>query len=481
MGILAVSLLKNTAWGLLGELAVRGVKIAQIILLARVLGAEDIGRFNYALALAGLFTVFFDFGVTTIAVRELARNPDAPVLRLFGRVKLLSSTIGLALVAATTMLSSMSADERHLAFGLGLYLALNDFSTYLLVAYRARQEFWRETLWRTAFSILQLSACVAALFLTRQLEWIVAALVGAATLGLLPLWREWSRQPMLSKCEKGIRRLGQAIGECAPVAGSVLIGTVYMNLDVVVLGNTASMQEVGLYSIAVKTIFSLLIMPLHYFQLATLPLLAASSYEDARSRWLRAFVTSTTVGALLNLGTAMVAAYLLSLVFGTEFAAAGPILVTFSLIGFLFYLHTPMAQLLLLQGKQRWTLYIHALAAAMNVALVLVLIPRWGLWGAVLTAGATHAFIALGHFVAVWHIGGFSRRERGWWSLVRVALGLALGIGALEIGIQGELAPRAAAAVLFLVVAYPEIVALAQSVRTQLRSHVATRPLAKQL
>ena len=69
------ALLKNTAWGVLGEFATRGAKIAQVILMARVLGAEEIGRFNYALALAGLFSVMFDFGVVPVAVKELARAP----------------------------------------------------------------------------------------------------------------------------------------------------------------------------------------------------------------------------------------------------------------------------------------------------------------------------------------------------------------------------------------------------------------------
>lgn len=459
------ALLKNTAWGVLGEFATRSAKIVQIILIARVLGAEEVGRFNYALALAGLFSVLFDFGVVTVAVKELAWAPRGAALRLYGRVKLLTSMAGVVLIGAAALLTPMPLHDRYLAFGLGLYLAFNDFSTYVVVAYRARGEFWRETAWRAVFALMQLAACAAALFLTYRVEWVVFALVVTAAFGMVPLAREWIRQPPVSGGNVGLGGIVKAIRECVPLAGTVLVGTVYMNFDVVVLARNVAMEEVGWYSVAVKTIFALLIMPLHYFQLATLPVFAAElgsgSSSATRDRWLRGFVLSTTAGGLLCLGTAVVASELLTLMFGTEFTAGGPVLVVFVLIGFLFYLYTPLAQWLLLQGRQKWTLYVQALAMAANVALVLAWVPRWGVWGAVLAAGVTHAIIALGHFVLVWYAGGFTRREHGWWSLFRVTVGVTLGVCALQLGDGWGIVSRVAAVGLFVVCAHREIVALA--------------------
>lgn len=466
-------LLKNAAWGMLGEVATRGAKIAQVILIARVLGAEEVGRFNYALAMAGLFSVLFDFGVVTVAVKELAWAPRGAALRLYGRVKLLSSTAGVVLIAGATLLMPMSPHDRYLAFGLGLYLALNDFSTYVVVAYRARGEFWRETAWRAVFALMQLAACAAALFLTHQVDWVAIALVVTAAFGMVPLVREWMRQPPVGGGDVGLAGIAKALLKCVPVAGSVLAGTVYMNFDVVVLGRNVAMAEVGWYSVAVKAIFGLLIMPLHYLQLATLPAFAAELGGDSsaatRNRWLRGFVLSTTAGGLLSLCTAVVARDLLTFLFGAEFAAGEPVLVAFVLIGFLFYLYTPLAQWLLLLGRQRWTLYVQALAMVANIAFVLAWVPRWGIWGAVLAAGTTHAIIALGLFLLVWHVDGSTRRESDWWSLLRVTVGITLGVCALQLGGDWGVISRAAAVVLFVVCAHREIVALARQVHARIR------------
>jgi len=458
---LSRALLKNTAWGVLGEFATRGAKIAQIILMARILGAGEIGRFNYALAIAGLFSVMFDFGVATIAVRELSRDPAGPALRLYGRVKLLSSVVGVLLVVGAVLLTPMQLADRYLAFGLGFYLAFNDFSAYVVVAYRARGEFWRETAWRVGIAAMQLVAFIGALLLTHQVIWIVVALVAAAILGLAPLIGEWIRQPLVSGNDVGIGGIVKAIRECLPLAGTVLVGTVYMNFDVVILGQYVGMEEVGWYSVVVKTIFSLLIMPLHYLQLATLPVFAAElgggSSSATNNRWLCGFVLSTTAGAMIMLGTAVVANELLTLMFGSAFSAAGPVLVAYVLIGFLFYLYTPLAQWLLLQGRQKWSLFVQALAMAANLVLVPLWVPRWGVWGAVLAAAATHAIIAIGHFILVLHAGGFSRREEGWWSLLRVAIGVTLGISVLKFGGGGGALTKCVALTLFLVCAHQEI------------------------
>ncbi len=468
------ALLKNTAWGVLGELATRGAKIVQIILIARVLGAEEVGRFNYALALAGLFSVLFDFGVATVAVKELAWAPRGTALRLYGRVKLLSSMVGVVLVGAVALLVPMPLADRYLAFGLGLYLALNDFSTYVVVAYRARREFWREAAWRAIFALMQLAACAAALLLTHQVEWVVFALVVTAAFGIVPLAREWIRQPPIGGSDVGLAGIFRAIRECAPIAGTVLVGTVYMNFDVVVLARNVAMEEVGWYSVAVKSIFALLIMPLHYFQLATLPVFAAElgsgSSSATRDRWLQGFVLSTTVGGMVLIGTAVMASELLTLVFGPEFSAGGTVLVVYVLIGFLFYLYTPLAQWLLLQGRQKWTLYVQAFAMAANVALVLAWVPRWGVWGAVVAAGATHAIIALGHFALVWYAGGFTRHEHGWWSLLRVTVGITLGIFALQLGNGWGILSRVVAVSLFAVCAHREVMALAHHMYARIQT-----------
>ena len=465
--------LKNTVWGLLGEFSLRGAKIAQVVLLARMLGAEDVGRFNYGLALAGLFTVLFDFGIASVATRDLVRDPSSCSFRLYGRLKLLSSALGILLLIVVVSLIPMTANGHWLAIGLGLYLALNDLCNYVVVAYRARSEFWRETLWRSVFAVTQLGGCIAALVLTNRIEWVVVALILAAGLGTFPLLSEWRRQPAVGKSDASLRGIVRGIRESYPVAGTVLVATVYMNADVVVLGHYVPIAEVGWYSVAVKAIFGLLIMPVHYFQLAMVPVFASELKSklspQTRNRWLNTFALSTSMAALLNLTAALAANRLIAFLFGADFAPAAPVLVVYVLIGFLFCLYAPLTQWLLLRGKQKWTFYIQTLAAAVNIALVMVLVPRFGVWGAVIAAGAVHGVVAAGHFALVWYEGGFTRHESAWWSVIRSTAGLTLAVCTLQITASWGIASKALAVGVFGLFAYREVVNLTQALQGRFR------------
>jgi len=461
----SLPLLKNAAWGALGEASVRGGKIAMVILIARLLGAKDLGRYSYSVALVGLFAVLFDFGVLPMTVKTLSQQPSSSALRLFGRIKLMTSLLGLVLLGVVAFNSNLSSTDAWIAFGLGIYLAVNDLATFVVAAYRARNEFWRETLYRGIVALFQLALCLVTLLLTHRLEVLVVVLIVASVLGMVPLLLECATQQTMQGTSVGWAGSRLALMQCLPLAGSILAGSVYMNFDTVVLANHASLEEVGWYGVAVKSIFGLMIMPLHYLLSASFPVFAFDLADSAqlattRARWMRGFVLSSTAGALLSLATALASQILLRLFFGASFVAAAPVLIAFTFIGFMFYLYSPLTQWLLLQGRQEITLYIHAIAALVNLIAVLLLVSQWGLWGAVCAALITHMAITAGHVVAVFWGSHFFARWSDLWALGKLVLALASAIAFLQLGIGGTAMSKLWAAIVFIVIAHREAILL---------------------
>ena len=466
---MSLALLKNAAWGVLGEFAVRGAKIAQVILIARFLGAEDIGRLNYAIATVGLFSVLFDFGIVPVAVKALAANPESPALRLYARLKLLTSSIGLALLGVAVLLLSITPTEAWITFGMGVYLALSDLGTFITVVYRTKGEFWRETVWRSITALLQFVGCIGALLLTHNIAAVVIALIGTALVGIVPLFFEWRQQPVMTQVTNGWLGIYSAFRKCLPLAGIVLVNSVYMNLDIVVMGKYTSMTEVGWYSVVVKSVFSLMIMPLHYLQLALLPVYAAgmgsSRLGSINAKWLQGFVLSVSTGAVLCVSTAMLAGPLLVLLFGANFAAAAPVLIVFSLIGLMFYIYTPLSQWLLLHDKQKISLHVYIIGMFVNCFTVFLFIPLWGLWGAVVAALATHISIAVGHLIAVYKGGGFKDCPTFFASIFRLTFGVIIAIAMLYYEVGGGGASKILAMATFILISHREIIDLCDYIR----------------
>jgi O-antigen/teichoic acid export membrane protein len=459
-----MALLKNAAWGLSGELAARATKIVQVMVLVRWLGAEPYGRFNHAMSVASLFGVFFDFGIAAVAVREVAKSPDnRGVLLEYGMLKVVSSAVGLALLAGWVWMNLHSGSERKLVLLMGLYLWLVDFSSYVFVAYRGRQEFWKETAVRAITSVLQLAACILALAMSGDVVKVTMALAISAGLALIPLLLEIRRVGTLRMVSLG--QLWAPLRECLPMTCTAIVSAVYMNYDIVVLARHASMAEIGWYSVAVKTVFGIFIMPIYFFSLASLPALSAqastSEASAARARWLENFSRTTLVGALLALGVAVFAGPLIEVAFGRAFRPAAPILVAFTLPCFFFYLYTPLAQWVLIQRRQSWSMAVSMGAALLNVALVLWWVPIGGIWGATLAAVATHAALALGHLRIVFCRSAFNGTELGWRAILRsvVAFGAAWLI--VESQPHAPVMAGTVAGAVFLIIAYSQLKRLA--------------------
>ena len=466
-------ILKNTGWGFLGEFAARAAKLVQIALIARLLGAEELGRFNHAVAMVGLFSVLIDFGIMPIAIKTLASDPESPALRLYGRLKLICSGIGVGILALVALFSKGLTADAWLIMGMGLYLGLNDLGSFVSVAYRSKGEFWRETVFRTSTSVLQLGICVGAILVDPRIEAVVVVLVFAAALGLIPLAIEWSRQPPVVGSYAGWQGIGTAFGQCLPLAGTILTGSIYMNFDVIVLANHVSMEEVGQYSVAVKTIFGMMIMPLGFFHFATLPVyasrIAGGEEEAMRSEWLQGFLLSSCFGAVISLATALLAGPLLWCLFGREFAPAVPVLVVFTLIGFMFYLYTPISQWLLLRGRQQITFYIQIPAALINIILLYPCVIRWGLWGAVLAAFVTHLLIVMANVIVVFADEEFRNARVRLRPLLRLAVAITGAIALLSFEAGGQHLSKVWAVLAFAVVAHGECLDLIRHLRSLLK------------
>ena len=67
---------KNTGWMFLGQMASLVVSFFVGVWIARYLGPDNYGSFNYAIAYAGLFSFIASLGIDGILSRDLVANPE---------------------------------------------------------------------------------------------------------------------------------------------------------------------------------------------------------------------------------------------------------------------------------------------------------------------------------------------------------------------------------------------------------------------
>lgn len=349
--------------------------------LARRLGPEGFGIVGFALALCGYLTLAVNSGMNDIGAREVARTPEraAHVYASITTIRLVFAAGALALLAAVAwflpkppvvrvvvLLSGLSffsyaldptwafkGLERQVLAGFGLVLGQVIYASGVVLAVRGSEDV-------TVVPVLQF-----------------AGEFGAAVLLGLVLLR--GRLPSVAFAD-GVRVLRSS----AYLGVAKVLRTITITFDVVMLGFLATDREVGLYSAAYR--FTFLLMSItSSLSAAYLPSYARTFSGESRvfRRLVEAsLVTSAAVGAPLVAGAVVMARPLLTLLFGADYAEASTACRLLALsVGVIFF-HWSLSNVLVASHRTRLQARIHGVAAAVNVALNLVLIPRLGIVGA---------------------------------------------------------------------------------------------------
>ncbi|MDZ7265025.1 MAG: oligosaccharide flippase family protein, partial [candidate division KSB1 bacterium] len=74
MTALAKKIVSNSSMLMGAEIFSRFIRIALVIVSARLLGDENYGKFSFAMAFTTLFLIIADMGIHQLLVREIARN-----------------------------------------------------------------------------------------------------------------------------------------------------------------------------------------------------------------------------------------------------------------------------------------------------------------------------------------------------------------------------------------------------------------------
>ena len=130
---------KNTFWLFLAEGVNKGLMFFLTILLARYLGAEGYGQFAFAMSFTALFSVFADFGLSTLTIREVARNNKLAkkYVNNISVMKLFLGVITFSLIVGTIQFIRKSSDVNLLIYLFAGYIIINSFNNFFRSIFRA--------------------------------------------------------------------------------------------------------------------------------------------------------------------------------------------------------------------------------------------------------------------------------------------------------------------------------------------------------
>lgn len=380
------SLFINSSW-LFGDKIVRiFLGLAISILMARLLGPEQLGKWNYAESFFGMFMIFTTMGLDSIVVRDLVKDKEQEQILLGSAIMLKFLGTIFAVGASYACLLLVRPDD-SLVISINVILgAASLFQVFDVLDYRFRSQmmskytvlsknfaFIISSGLKITFLLLHMSVIYVAICV--HIEFLIGSLI------MLLFYRQ--QKQSIIRWKVHFYKMKALLGNCWPIILSSSAVLVQARIDQVIIGEMLGDEAVGQYSVALRLIEVLGFIPVvistAFAPVVTRAKLASEKqYKETlgtvyRLMFIVFLITSIPIFIISN--------RLVVLLYGNEFAPAGALLSLFGIR--LFFTNFGVAKSLFITNENmfKYTLITSIIGAVSNILLNYLLIPILGVKG----------------------------------------------------------------------------------------------------
>lgn len=379
-------ILGNTGW-LFGDKILRmGMGLLVGVWVARYLGPEQFGLFNYATAIVALFTAVATLGLNNIVVRDLVKHPEdanatlgtACLLQLIGGIL----ATGTAVVAVSVMRPDDATAKLMVAIvGSAMVFKASDVIRYWFEArVQSKYTVWVENAAFLVFAAVKVGLILAAAPLL-AFVWLVLA--EAALVAALLLFIYTQQGNRLSAWHCHYARAKSLLHDSWPLILSGLAAMLYMRIDQIMLGQMLGDEEVGIYSAAVR------ISEVWYFVPTMITASVFPSIIKARSENQKIYYQRIqnlldlmmTLALSLAIPISLTAEWIMTVLYGEGYSESAQILVIHIWTGIFVFSGVASGRWFIAENLQKFTFYRTLAGCVVSVTLNYLLIPRYGAMG----------------------------------------------------------------------------------------------------
>lgn len=425
---------RNSAIGMAAQLAIKVLSFGFTVLIVRRLGSAAFGQYAAVLAFGMAFAFISDLGLSTFAVREVARLRDqqdgaAQINALYStmlRLRLSLTVVAASLLIGTGWLVGYSpAMIGALALGaIGLFSYSVQGTCEAMLA-----GFERLDLPARAKVLAQLTfVCLGTVALATHAGYyglIIANQIGIAVLTYV-CWRTAHRL--------GLRRVGASYMAWRRLLRASLpfaiigftLGLSY-KFDTILLSIFRGDAETGYYNAAYSLVFATVVLS-NVINTALYPSLTRQATTNAAQLtplYERAMRYLLLASLPIAMGGSLLAGPLITFLYGATYAPAASALQLIIWVVPLMYASEFLGYVVLIGGNERHAARTVLLSTGLNIGCNLLLIPYFGLLAAAAMTVVTEAVLVAQYVWRLWP----TLRTLHWRAILGRPLLATLGMG----------------------------------------------------
>ncbi len=386
----------NTSWLLIARIVQMLVSLVVGGMVARYLGPENYGTYNYVISFVGLFAALSTLGIASVVVKDLLSGTVNPAVAMGSGffLKIAGSIIAFILVALCTFLIEDAAAVRWLLLIASVQTITK--SAEIINAYYQAKVASKRTVQAQMVSLLLVSSLRVVFIFTHQpLQWFIMLLpLDAIIIGSILTRFLRNSDAAISKWKLDTSYARQLLKESWPSLFSGLFVTVYMKIDQVMLQDILDASAVGWYAAAVR--LSEVWISIPWILAGSLFPAIVNAYKESKDLFItrinQAYILLLSIALIVAIPVAIGAPFIIHLIFGTDYTFSVSVLQVHIFSCVFIFLGSISNRWLVLEKKQQFWMYYSGLGAVSNILLNLLLIPRYGIMGAAYATLISYAF-----------------------------------------------------------------------------------------
>ncbi|HDX9579064.1 TPA: flippase [Bacillus pseudomycoides] len=384
----AAKIMRNASWLVGDKVFTMIIGVFVMALVARYLGPEKYGLYNYALAFVTLFTALSTLGLETLSIKSIVHQEEEEgtilytslVLRVIG---------GTFLTFLTSVIIRLFAPNEPLVHLLVMIMSFTMiFKSLEVIEYwiQAHQKSKISSLIRMGAYVFSALLKVTFVFLKGSLFHLALIYMSDALIvGIALVIAYFKNRTSYTKWKFNFQYAKKILSQSWYLILSGLMVTLYMQLDKVMLGSMlTNKKELGMYSAASQ------IANMWYF----VPLAVITSFQpiimkkklETDEKYINAMQTLYSIvawiGIVFGLFIILFSDFIVSILYGQEYNHAADIITVSVWAGTFATLGSARSIWLLVENLQKYTLFYTLVGLVINVGLNYLLIPTYGGFGA---------------------------------------------------------------------------------------------------
>lgn len=396
-----LKILGNTGWLFFDKILRMGMGLLVGVWVARYLGPEQFGLFNYAAAIVALFTAIASLGLNSIVVRDLVKNPEEANSTLGTAFLLQLIGAGMALSLAAIAVSAMRPGDETAMFIVAIFGFAMLFKPTDVVRYwfesrvQSKYTVWIENTTFLIFSAIK----VVLIFNAAELisfVWIVLAEAAMVALLLLAIYSHQGNK--IRAWEYKLSRAKSLLSDSWPLILSGLAATLYMRIDQIMLGQLVGDEAVGVYSAAVRVSEVWYFIPMTIVASVFPSIIEAKkkSHELYQQRLKNLFELMVILALALALPISFMSEWIMAILYGQGYSDSAQVLVIHVWTGLFVFSGVASSRWFIVENLQKYTFYRTLAGCLVNIGLNFLLIPKYGpigsAWASVISQAVASMF-----------------------------------------------------------------------------------------